>query len=195
MKKTKLYILLLVLFSLNSCYIKLKHEFNDLNPTEYYYNFPINQVRDTILMHLCCHKYKKMYFEHGYFNYRLSDSLYLSASKNYNTFFLGSLMSNKGKSQIYYNWLRGSLDQYSYYQISLDSISKGITGICILSKVELKTGKKIEITHLGYPTLVERRLKVEPSTIEEYEIIKTIGDFLGEKDMPNIKYPISHKQQ
>ncbi len=36
-----------------------------------------------------------------------------------------------------------------------------------------------------FPDLVD----VKPSTIEEYEIIKTIGDSLGEKNMPPVKRP------
>jgi hypothetical protein len=170
-----------VLFT--SCYFKLTHKQNEINPTEYLFDFPINQVRDSILSGFCCYKYQKMNFSHGVIG---SESDSISGEENKNTFFLGQLYTSSGKSHIYYNWW-GRLNLYSEFRISLDSISTNKTKVKIDSRLEVKTGLKIAINHF-LPYLTAHKEKVKASTIEEYQIIKSLGDILGQENMPNIKF-------
>ena len=83
----------------------------------------------------------------------------------------------------------GFLNLYPEYQIILDSLSPNQTTIKIESYPMVEIRRLINWDHFipdgTFPDLVD----VKPSTIEEYEIIKTIGDSLGEKNMPPVKRP------
>ena len=55
--------------------------------------------------------------------------------------------------------------------------------------ISVKTGIALDYNH-GLPSSIGPYLSNgQISTIEEYEIIKLIGDSLGEKDMPAVKKP------
>lgn len=77
----------------------------------------------------------------------------------------------------------------SRYYLTIDSITENKTKVSIISYHQVRTGWKIGITHGGIPWIEETFDEVEASTLEEYEILLTIGEALGEKDMPLIKRP------
>ena len=91
------------------------------------------------------------------------------------------------KSRIYYNWWNDSLYFYPEFTIVLDSISVNKTKIRIESEIKVKAGLTFDTNH-GIPYIVAYKRKVSHSTIEEYEIIKNIGDILGQRKMPSIQY-------
>jgi hypothetical protein len=191
MKPIKVIILMLSVF-MSSCYFKLTHRLKELNPMEYIYNLPIYEVRNIIKSNFSDNKFYGLSYNCGQVKYinESSASYTLQGDQNniileYDTDFY---THSKIKSEIYYNWW-GRLKLYPHYHISLDSISPNKTKISVASSPSIKTGIAIGCNH-GFPSSFGPYLvDVKPSTIEEYKIIKTIGDALNEKDMPAIKYP------
>lgn len=148
----------------------MKHLSKD-NPLEYIYNFPVDKVR---------HKIKDEITKG-----RLGET---AKFDNYNEILLNWYgVFSVGKSEIYYNWF-GRFKLYSSYRIILDSVSNDCTKIRVESHPVIQTGYYFETSH-GIPILAPLREEVDPSTVEEYEIIKMIGDDLGEKNMPPIIKP------
>lgn len=184
MKKITIIISFLLLFS--SCYFKLTRHLAELNPMEYIYNFSINDVRKTVNNKFSDDKFCGIPFQVGYFGFDKNDSQ-ITENENRNNFFLiSNYWAPVGKSEMYYNWW-GRLKLFPWYHIILDSISPNQTKIRIESEPKVKIGVSIEYNH-GLPyRFGAYTVKVKPSTIEEYEIIKLIGEALGEKNMPEIK--------
>lgn len=176
--------LIVFLTFLSGCYFKISKTLPELNPIEYNYNFPIGEVRKTIDNIFSESKFHGLFFKIGYWGI---DTL---NPENKNNFFLeydiDFYSDSKIKSEIYYNWW-GYLKLFPHYHIVLDSISFNQTKIKIISYPKVKTGLALDYNH-GIPSAIGPFLvEVKPSTIEEYEIIKMIGDALGEKNMPEIK--------
>jgi hypothetical protein len=112
------------------------------------------------------------------------EMLKLSENENKNHFFVNwfGWDSNGEKSEIYYNFW-GKLNLIPSYHIILDSISINQTKISILSFPEVEAGYDLSMNHM-LPYVTSRKVTVKPSTIEEYQIIKLIGEKSGEKNMP-----------
>lgn len=188
----KLFFIILSVLFLSSCYFKLTRKLPEKNPMEYVYNFPIFEVRKAIKINFSDNKFHGLSYNYGQVEYinKSLGSVTLQGDQNniileYDFDFY---THSKIKSEIYYNWW-GRLKLYPHYHISLDSISPNKTKISVMSSPKIKTGIAIGYNH-GLPSTIGPYLvDVKPSTIEEYKIIKTIGDALNEKDMPAIKYP------
>lgn len=189
MNHYKIIIIFVGIF-LSSCYFKLSHKLNELNPTEYYFDAPISQVRKTIRDTLCCIKRQNMSIHPYLFEYR-STFFQTFVEENRNMFSFGDLLLSSGKSQMYYNWW-GRLALYSRFTIKLDSISMNKTKIKIESITRVKTGLTFSTNH-GIPYIIPYTQDVKSSTIEEYQIIKTIGEALGQKNMPDVNYAIKKR--
>ncbi len=95
-----------------------------------------------------------------------------------------------GNSKVY---LASNGDSLKYfidcYEIEIDSIGAGRTDVSIITH-----GANIIYAYECLPSLpnFNRKAKyksVEPSSIEEYEILLKIGKFLRTKEMPDITYP------
>jgi hypothetical protein len=94
-----------------------------------------------------------------------------------------------GKSKIYFAKGRGFLDYQAWFYLHLESIDNKHTKVRISTfKPEVVVGRKVLP---GPPHFVRRdkTLTVEPSTIEEYEILLEIGNLVGEKKMPPLILP------
>lgn len=96
------------------------------------------------------------------------------------------------KSKIYLKENGDSLDYLAGFYLHLEKIDENHT------KVSIKTiDPKIIIGRefLPSPPNMVRKdkiMSVEPSTIEEYEILLEIGRLVGEKDMPSLSLPEKH---
>lgn len=94
-----------------------------------------------------------------------------------------------GKSRIYFSKDGGNLDYKAWFYLHLELIDKAHTKVKITT-IEPKVIVGRELLPLS-PHFVRRdkTIAVQPSTIEEYEILLTIGNLIGEKDMPSINIP------
>lgn len=184
MKKFLIIVLSLLILLLGSQYLIFTRKIAKPNPVECTYNFSISNVRDKINNIFSNSNYHRMYYAVGY-NTAEKNLLKITDAENHNHIFLNwSGLSPFGKSEIYYNWW-GKLELYLSSHIILDSLSERQTRIRIESFPQVETGYIFDLNH-GVPYLTSLKVGVMPSTIEEYGIIKKIGDALGEKSMPLI---------
>lgn len=178
-----LSIFIIVLFS-SRYFIFTKH-IEKKYPMSYVYHVPIEKVRKNIINMFSNSKFNNFSFEVGYDSLEI-EMLKLSKKENKNHFFVNwfGWDSNGKKSKIYYNFW-GKLKLIPSYHIVLDSLSINQTKINILSFPQVEAGLDFSINHM-LPSVTSRKVTVKPSTIEEYQIIKTIGEKCGEKKMPTI---------
>jgi len=187
MKKILTIVILLAILVLCSRYLIFSKHIPKPNPLTYTYDFPIELVRKKVSETFSSGASQGMYVEIGY-NKAESQLNGISPNENRNNFFINRIgFISSGESIMYYNFW-GRLTLYPSYHIILDSISETRTRIRIESFPKVKTGPKIETNH-GIPYLSSYRVYVKPSTIEEYEIIRSIGNFLGQKNMPPVIMP------
>lgn len=93
-----------------------------------------------------------------------------------------------GKSTVYS--VRGEpADYLADFRIEITEINPMETEVVVRTKLsEIIAGKKFGVGSCG-PGFANRYVKVEPTTIEEYEILLRIGAELGEKGMPALVLP------
>jgi hypothetical protein len=93
------------------------------------------------------------------------------------------------KAKLYRSEKGGSLDYWAWFYLHLESIDNTNTKVTITTfEPEVIVGREL----LPSPPHFVRRdktLTVEPSTIEEYEILLKIGNLVGEKNMPSLILP------
>lgn len=111
----------------------------------------------------------------------------LVVGKRYN-FFLGALHDPIGKSAVYF--ARGeALDYLAEFNLCIRKRGDEETAVQVdTTRSEVIAGKKFGFGSCG-PGFANRYVAVEPTTIEEYEILLKIGRALGEKDMPPLILP------
>jgi hypothetical protein len=154
-----------------------------LNPMTYVYNSPIAEVRENIGTVFSNGKFRGLDLEIGY-NLIERETNKITGSQNRNHIFVNwfGLNSSVGNSKIYYNcW--GKLKLIPSYHIILDSLSENQTKIAIQSFPKVIAGMDFSLNHM-LPYITSRKVNVKPSTIEEYEIIRMVGELSGEKNMP-----------
>ena len=152
-------------------------------PMSYVYEIPIDQVRENVSAIFSNSKFHDLDFEVGY-SYSEREINKIADNENKNHFFINWFAWNSSgeNSEIYYNWW-GKLKLIPSYHIILDSLSNRQTKITIESFPKVIAGTDFSLNHM-VPYITPRRVKVKPSTIEEYEIIRMIGG-KGERSMPS----------
>jgi len=173
-------IILALSIAIRGCYSKKKLE--NPNPTSYIFEASIEQVKNAV--------------KSGFGDYQMKCmALYLKGdmdcytfiyedSKNVNDALLDRLCDIESK--IYYKF-GNPLPYGASFHIHLDSISENKT------KVEVFTlNPKIVLGVIMFGNIGHGHARVKevpPSTIEDYEILLSIGEQLGEKGMPKCNYP------
>lgn len=149
----------------------------------YVYSVPIDQVRKSVNFIFSNGRFHSLDFQVGY-NKMEKEVNNITDDKNNNHFFINWFGWDPSgeNSAIYYNWW-GSLKLIPSYHIVLDSLSNTQTQIKIESFPKVKAGTEVSLNHF-LPYFTSRKVNVKPSTIEEYEIIKLIGQQSGIKNMP-----------
>jgi len=185
MKKYIIAVVILIIVLFSSRYFIFTKQIEKKYPISYLYHVPIEKVRKNIIDIFSDSKFNNFSFEIGYDSLEM-EMLKLSENENQNHFFINwfGWNSNGEKSKIYYNFW-GKLKLIPSYHIILDSLSINQTKISILSFPEVEAGYDFSMNHM-LPYITSRKVKVKPSTIEEYQIIKTIGDKCSEEKMPTI---------
>ena len=172
-----LSVILVVIIAIRVCYTKEKLSYQ--KPTNKVFNANIEQVKNAIINGLgnyqiqCTALYSKEDYENDIFNTDIRyDALLISLCDI--------------ESKIYFRFGK-PLPYWVEFHIHLDSISESKTKVEVftLSSEICIGGIPFGDTGHGYSHMK----KVPPSTIEEYEILLTIGKYLGEKDMPPCNYP------
>ncbi|MDB5146190.1 MAG: hypothetical protein JWQ57_210 [Mucilaginibacter sp.] len=182
-KKYLLLILVVAILLFGTRYLVFTKHIEKLNPMSYVYNAPIDQVRKNVNPIFSNGKFHGLDFHVGY-NKPEREINKITDSENRDHFFINwfGWDSSGEDSPIYYNWW-GGLKLIPSYHIVLDSLSKTQTRIKIESFPKVKAGTEVSLNHL-IPYFTSRKVNVKPSTIEEYEVIKLIGQRSGEKKMP-----------
>lgn len=154
-----------------------------LYPMYYVYHAPLDNVRNNVIAMFSNGKFHGLEFEIGYDSSERETNK-ITDNQNRNHFFINWFGWNSSgeDSKIYYNWW-GKLKLIPSYHIILDSLSKNQTKITIESFPKVKAGTDFSLNHM-LPYITSRKVNVMPSTIEEYEIIKRIGELSGETNMP-----------
>jgi hypothetical protein len=157
------------------------------NPTEYIFNIPRTELYYTLI---------EKFGIIGLSVHTLRDKLIipqkitdlLSKPKNGYDIFLGSTVIDC-KSKVYKRKDNEFLEYHVSFYLHLEMVSSSQTKVSITSiDPHIIVGREL----LPYPPFMVRRDKtqlVEPSTIEEYQILLEIGNLTGERDMPLLVLP------
>lgn len=198
MKNVLLVIYLLFLSSCARYYECISREGEILNPTSYTFDFPEMQVRRVLdscfalvtsrFAPVAKEKYKsklKSLVHKSGKLYREAPDLYFSRKEE--KIFPVSMPL---KSYVYKNRKGQFLEAHAEYILKIDSIDLKKTSISILLHENyVNIGRKLGLNPISLGITVNRNMDVPSTTIEEYEILKYIGNRLGQKGMPPIHYP------
>lgn len=187
----KYFCIALMIILLSGCKTKYeKVEFEDKNPTKYCFDFPYKKVKNAIKIEFDKAKFKNryLYFKDDDPFLEKGSEIFKEESNKFDAILTGDNFYSK--SYIYYK-NDMLLDDESVFQIHISSISEDKTCLEVVNiNPRIKIGVYLMFTHdLSFKG--PKYITVEPSTIEEYEILYLIGKRLGQKDMPAVKYPDS----
>ncbi len=181
----------LILFSnivFASCQKKVfKRIMDKKNPVEYVYNSSIDSLQSIISRQLEINNLMVWDSRHGIMVAEEVSKLF-SQKGNSSDFCLESLDFEK-KSKIYLAEDGDPFVYLAWFYLHLESIDEAHTKVRI-TPIEPKIILGLEL--LPTPPHFVRRFKemtVDPSTIEEYEILLEIGNLVSEKDMPPLILP------
>ena len=173
MRKAILFFYSLLFISCACYYEDVRQEGEMLNPTSYVYDFPEMEVRRVL---------DSCFALHGF-------QLPPDVRKKYREG-LKSLVSFPLRSYVFKNRKGEFLWAYSEYILRIDSIARNKTKIAVFShEGNVTVGRKLGFNPVSNGLLVSRLMEATSTTIEEYEILKYIGNKLGQKGMPPIHYP------
>ncbi len=195
MNKFYLIITLLVFISCNNSYIKQK--LSQKNPTFYVFNASIGEIKNVVKEHYIHDSSKKMRLYFFSDKHTLSILQYLNIKRtigdNNDAILYASY--HKNLSNLYYKDNK-PLGYSAYFHVHLTELEKYQTKIEIITyKPTLLLGEKFysKIFNIFGHSFFNTE-EVEPSSIEEYQILLDIGEGLGVKDkMPKIIMPLIEK--
>lgn len=183
---TRQYLIILLFFL--SCTEPDYQEVNlsEKNLTTYTYNFSMEAVKASIVAQFQNYNYRKMglYYTDNFY----PDSLRLFEQPgNKDDFCLSTYDDPIGKSYLYF--IDGkSLDYIASFHLHVSQLDSLRTKVEVKTlKSKIITGKKLIPNIHGVRPFNYK--EIEPSTIEEYEILLLIGKKLGQEDMPELKKP------
>jgi hypothetical protein len=190
--KMRYFAIILSLFFMTSCYAQKNTIIveGEKNPTEYFFNFPMDTVRNVI---------KKSFNRDQYCGYDIHDFTdpFFKKIKNPNRtdndfllsiYWLGSWWRTECRSKVYFNKKGKPYLYFSDFHLHLTETDNGVSVKIYAINPQI---------HIGYywwinPHSLARDPKfkeVPNTTVEEYEILLMIGKTLGVNDMPIIKIP------
>jgi hypothetical protein len=171
-----------------SCQKKiLKVVLEKKNPVEYIYNSPVDSLHSIISRQVEINNMMLWDSQQG--SMILEEVSNMFSQKGNSLDFCLESINYIGKSKIYFAKSGGFFDYQAWFYIHLESIDSTHTKVRISTfEPEIIVGREL----LPRPPHFVRRdktLTVEPSTIEEYEILLKIGNLLEEKNMPSLILP------
>jgi hypothetical protein len=187
-KKVIIFISICMGVSFASCQNKIiKIEQEKKNPVEYIFSCSKDSLHNVISKQLEINNLMVWDSKHGSMVLKEISHLF-SQNGNSSDFCLESI-DYIGKSKTYFATDGAHLDYRAWFYLHLEAIDKANTRIKITTiEPKVIVGRELLPTP---PHFVRRdkTIAVEPSTIEEYEILLKIGDLVGEKDMPPLILP------
>ncbi len=168
-----LVIVVIAVLIFSSRYFVFTKQVVDLKPMSDICDVSINQVRENVIAIFSDGKFHDLNFDIGYSDAERKVK-HVTDKENRNHFFINwfGWDSSGEDSEIYYNWW-GKLKLIPCYHIILDSMSINRTRITIESFPKVMAGTDFSLNHL-FPYATPRRVSVQPSSIEEYRIIRMI---------------------
>jgi hypothetical protein len=187
-KKALIFIVICFEASLVSCQDKItKIELLSKNPVEYVFNTTKDSLNNLIIKQLRINKMMLFDATHGDMVSDAASELF-SQPNNKSDFCLMPL-NYICKSKIYQKKNGDSLEYIAWFYLHLETSDEIKTKVSIRTiEPEVIIGREL-FPSLPHFVRKDKTLPVEPSTIEEYEILLEIGKLVGEKDMPPIHLP------
>ena len=186
-KKASIFIIICLEASLVSCQDKIsKIELISKNPLEYVFNTPKDSLYN-LIKQLRINEMMLYDATQGDMVLDVVSELFIQP-KNKSDFCLMPLYYIC-KSKIYQRKNGDSLEYRAWFYLHKEAIDEKKTKVSIKTiEPEVIIGREL---FPSPPHFVrkDKTLPVEPSTIEEYEILLEIGKLVGEKDMPQIHLP------
>lgn len=166
-----------------------------LNPTSYVYDFPRPVVKRVLDSCFVLSRYELPSDARERYRENLKSLVVVPKvggassqfSNNQDTLYPASFPQ---RSYVFKNRKGQFLWAYSQYILRVDSLGKDKTKIEVfLHHNDVTIGRKLGFNPVSNGLLVSRCIKSTSTTIEEYEILKYVGNKLGQKGMPPIHYP------
>jgi len=186
----KLYVILFILFvSCNTKFIALKMPVK--NPTAFTFNANMSEVKKAIKLNFSKLEFNDMILRFKENSNSFSEDIFkIEANKNdaylYTNQHINSSLYFKDTIPLYY---------LTSFHLHIDSIDDNHTLVTINAiEPQIITGFEFLGLQGAFYRKPDIRL-VEPSTVEEYEILLRIGNALGEKGMPAIIMPDKQKRE
>lgn len=196
MRKVFLLLCSLYLASCACYYEDIRREGEEvLNPTSYVYDFPRPAVKRVLDSCFVLSRYEFPPDARERYRENLKSLVVVPKvgdtssqfSNNQDTLYPVSFPQ---RSYVFKNRKGQFLWAYSQYILRVDSLGKDKTKIEIfLHDNDVTIGRKLGFNPVSNGLLVPRCIKSTSTTIEEYEILKYVGNKLGQKGMPPIHYP------
>jgi len=175
--------------SLVSCQDRIiKIELTKKNPIEFVFNTQKDSLYKIISKQLIITNMMLWDAAHGYMVLNKISDLFL-LSKNKSDFCLMPTFYIC-KSKIYQKDNGDSLEYEAWFYLHLEEVVKGKTKVSITTiEPKVVVGRELLPTPPHF-VRKDKTLLVEPSTIEEYEILLKIGRLVGEQGMPPLQLPV-----
>lgn len=156
-----------------------------VNPTVYTFNYNLQDIRKAIrlLEQDSIFRNSNMNRRCGVYNInKISKPGFITKNE--------AIFSLRTDSYIHSDWLGDPLGTELSFAIHADSLGVDSTSVRVaMVDGELYYGFRLMVPMCGYDFSGHNRMPAGSSTIEEYEILHTIGKILGQEGMPAIKYP------
>ena len=182
-----LLLLVFILFAVACNRGILKSSLDQKNPTEYVFNIPLDSLNKTIVSQLDLKDLMLLTVKNKIIM-PLEVSELISQSENNLDIFLYSI-GVYCKSRVYKKQSGEFFDYWVSFYLHFEKIDESHTKV-IIKTIEPKIIVRKELLP-SPPHFVRgsKTIAVEPSTIEEYEILLEIGKLVGEKEMPILILP------
>lgn len=187
-KKTIIIVFIYFVSTLASCQNKvIKVEQKKKNPIEYIFSCSKDSLHNVISKQLKISNMMLWDSQHGIMVLEEVSNMF-SQKGNSSDFCLMPIYFIS-KSKIYFTKDGDLLDYEAWFYLHLESIEKTLTKVKITTiEPKVIVGRELLPTppHFGRNY---KKIDVQPSTIEEYEILLKIGELVGEKGMPSVNIP------
>lgn len=186
----RILIIIISVFVFQSCALTFTCRLDKENPTSYVFHKDTAFIKENLKKKLDTYEFKGMFLSYNgkrYYDETLCIEPILQLDANKYDFYLHKY-EPIGRTKKY-----RSLFCYSTYEVSFlihfEYIDNNKTFIKIKTiNPQIMTGFKFKLGD-NYSFLEPRFKKIEPTTIEEYELLFYIGKCIGEKNMPDLILP------
>jgi hypothetical protein len=194
--------LIFIMLICNSCIGFRSISLKDKNPTSYIFHVPINKLRDTIKSDFIIDRAKdindlmnvqdisvktwNILTSNDYNISKKAKDIFEKEDNKLDLYLYSSTNPIISYSRMYKRFWK-KLEYRAEFQLHFILLNDNETKIEIITHNPRVLYWSLRIFNWGHSFVNYR--SVEPTTIEEYEILLRIGNLIGEKDMPPLKLP------